>query len=95
MTEPKMDLSNPGLMGAIGRLRTERGRALGLGVLVALLAVLVVWIWGTRNPDGLPDVGDPFDVAAARRPIDIPDSDNAYVLYVEAKGAMSKRTPAI
>jgi cobalamin synthase len=77
MTEPKMDLSNPERMGAIGRLHTERGRALGLGVLAALLAVLVVWISGTRNLDGLPDVGDPFDVAAARLPIDIPDSDNA------------------
>jgi hypothetical protein len=95
MMEPKKDLSNPGRTGAIGRRHTERGRVLGLGVLAALLAVLVIWIWGTRNLDGLPDVGDPFDVAAARRPIDIPDSDNAYVLYVEAKGAMSKPTPAL
>jgi hypothetical protein len=95
MMEPKKDLLNPGRMGAIGRSRTERGRVLGLGVLGALLAVLVIWICGPRNLDGLPDVGDPFDVAAARRPIDIADSDNAYVLYVEAKGAMSKPTPAI
>jgi hypothetical protein len=95
MMESKTARQNSAPTSAIGRLRTERGRALGLGVLGALLAVLVVWIWGTRNLDGLPDVGDPFDVAAARRPIDVPDSDNAYVLYVEATGAMSKGTPAI
>jgi hypothetical protein len=77
MMESKTARQNSAPTSAIGRLRTERGRALGLGVLGELLAVLVVWIWGTRNLDGLPDVGDPFDVAAARRPIDIPDPDNA------------------
>ncbi|MFI5456812.1 MAG: hypothetical protein ACHRXM_15300 [Isosphaerales bacterium] len=34
--------------------------------------------------DELPDVGDPFDVAEARRPIMISDEDNAYVAYAAA-----------
>ncbi len=44
-----------------------------------------LWISGIRRLDELPDVGDPFDIAEARRPIVIPDSDNAYVLYAQAR----------
>jgi hypothetical protein len=95
MIQLQMDPPNPGRTGAIGRFQTRRGRFLGLGVLAALLAVLVSWIWGIRTLDGLPDVGDPFDVAEARRPIDIADWDNAYVLYVEAKREMLKRPAAL
>ena len=50
---------------------------------VAFLAVLVLWIWGLRKLDGLPDVGDPFDVAEARKSVVIADADNAYVLYAQ------------
>jgi len=62
-----------------------RGRLLFLGLAVATIAVLGLWIWGIRRLDELPDVGDPFNVAEARRPIVIPDGDNAYVLYTQAK----------
>jgi hypothetical protein len=95
MTEPRSDPPNPGHKGAIGRHRAKRGRIITFGLVVSSLAILVIWIWGVRNVDGLPDVGDPFDITAARQPIDIADSDNAYVLYVEAKGAMSKRPAAL
>ncbi len=67
-----------------------RGRRLGRGWLLAawvaagLAAVLGVSVWGIRSLDGLPDVGDPFDIAAARRPIRIPDEENAYVAYAAA-----------
>ena len=43
-----------------------------------------------RSLDDLPDVGDPFDVAAAVRPIEIPDDENAYVSYSEAIRLLAK-----
>ena len=94
MMGSKQDSPNLGHSGAIGRHRAKRGRIVGCGLAVSSLVILVIWIWGVRNVDGLPEVGDPFDVAAARQPIDIADSDNAYALYVAAKGEMRKR-PAV
>ena len=73
--------------------RVSPGRRLTLGVTIAAIVVGAVWICGMRSVDGLPDVGDPFDVAEARRPIDIPDSDNAYADYAAARGALA-RVPA-
>jgi hypothetical protein len=95
MVESTMNAPYRGRVGAIGRFRTGRRRFVGFGVLVALVTVLVVWIWKTQNLDGLPDVGDPFDVAAARRSIDIADTDNAYTFYVEAKGELWKLPAAL
>jgi hypothetical protein len=43
--------------------------------------------------DGLPDVGDPFNVAAALRPIEMLEDENAYVLYADAKSQLP-RPPA-
>jgi hypothetical protein len=62
-----------------------RGRRLFLALAVGSIASLVIWIVGIRRVDGLPDVGDPFNVAEAQRPIVIPDADNAYVLYAQAR----------
>ena len=76
-------------------LNLGNGRLLALGLAVAFLVVVVIWIWGVRNLDGLPDVGDPFDVAAARLSIVIADADNAYILYAEAKGKQSRFSPAL
>jgi hypothetical protein len=67
-----------------------RGRRFGRGWMLAawvafgLAAVLVVSVWSIRGLGGLPDVGDPFDVAAARRPVAIADEDNAFVAYAAA-----------
>ena len=71
-----------------------RGRLVG-AVGAAFLAVLVIGVWWVLDPDGLPDVGDPFDVAAARQSIFIDDSDNAYVLFAQAKGKQSRFTSAM
>jgi hypothetical protein len=79
----------------IPRVRPAWSRPLGVTFGAAFLAVLVIWIWGLPNLNRLPDVGDPFDVAAARRPILIDDSDNAYVLFAQAKGKQSRFTPAL
>jgi hypothetical protein len=95
MIEPKLESTNLEHGREIGRHHAKRGRFVRNGIVVSLLVVFVIWIWGLRNVDGLPDVGDPFDVTAARQPIDIADSDNAYALYVEAKGAMQKRPAAL
>ena len=40
-------------------------------------------------------MGDPFDVALARRPIEIPDEENAYVLYSEARRLLTRIPDAI
>ena len=60
------------------------GRRLAIGVIVGWIAVAVVMVWRMGSLDGLPDVGDPFDVAEARRPVEIPDADNAFVAYAAA-----------
>src|SRR5829696_4681141 len=60
------------------------GRRLAIGAIVGWIAFVGVTIWRTASLDGLPDVGDPFDVAEARRPVEIPDADNAFVAYAAA-----------
>jgi hypothetical protein len=64
-------------------LPVGRGRLLTIGVAVASLFMLAIWIWGVRHADLLPDVGDPFDVEAERRPVRVADDDNAFALYAD------------
>src|SRR5262249_56695790 len=47
-------------------------------------AFVGVTIGRMRSLGGLPDVGDPFDVSGARRPIEVSDADNAFVAYAAA-----------
>ncbi|SIO36308.1 hypothetical protein SAMN05444166_4107 [Singulisphaera sp. GP187] len=60
------------------------GRRLAIGGIVGWVAFVAVTIWRVGSLDGLPDVGDPFDVAEARRPVTLPDADNAFVAYAAA-----------
>jgi hypothetical protein len=60
------------------------GRWLAVGVIVGLIAFFGIMIWRMGSLDVLPDVGDPFDVALARRPVEILDADNAFVAYAAA-----------
>ena len=55
-----------------------------LAVVAALVTLAAVSVWRMRSLDDLPDVGDPFDVALAVRPISVPDEDNAFVSYIAA-----------
>ncbi len=91
-----------GAVGAPSISPGRRGRGLLLTGAVAfgLAATMGVSIWRLRSVDGIPDVGDPFDVAAALQPIAIADDENAYILYAEAKAqfvrvphAMSRLIP--
>jgi hypothetical protein len=66
------------------RLSLTPARRLAIIVAIGLSAFLGVTIWRMQSLDGLPDVGDPFDVAEARRPVVIPDADNAFVAYEAA-----------
>ena len=56
-------------------------------VLLAIVAGLPVW-WATQLM-ALPDIGDPFDVAAFRS-FTIPDDRNAFVLYRQAATCSSR-----
>jgi hypothetical protein len=80
---------------AVPRLVVGRGRLLPLLVLAGLVSIAAISVWRMRDPDALPDVGDPFDLAEARRPIVIPDPDNAYVAYAEAHQKLTRFPPAL
>ncbi len=70
--------------GRLRRLAGGPGRRLTIVVFVGVSTFVGVTFWRMRSLDGLPDVGDPFDVAEARRLVDIPDADNAFVAYAAA-----------
>lgn len=69
-----------------GRFRIAAG-----AVVLVLLAMAALSAWRLRSVAGIPDVGDPFDVVAARRPIDLPDAENAYTFYERAHAALVRR----
>src|SRR3954454_13191105 len=48
-----------------------------------VLAAVALGIWWLRSLDGLPDVGDPFDVAAFRA-FRIPEDQNAFTFFRRA-----------
>ena len=54
-------------------------------ILLAMIAVPPLWWW--TQLVGLPDIGDPFDVAAFRA-MTIPDDRNAFVLYRQAAAVL-------
>ena len=70
-------------------VRLTRFRFVAL-VVVSLLALLAgISVWRMRSANELPDIGDPFDITLALRPIAIPDRDNAFAAY--AKGRIDSR----
>ena len=54
------------------------------GISVGLIALVCITLWKMRSEDELPDIGDPFDVPVALRPVDLPDEQNAYAVYATA-----------
>ena len=85
----------PGLIAETGAGKGLAFRSTGHALAVVASdrthLVLAVWTQGMRTLNGLPDVGDPFDVTEARRMIVIPDAENAYVLYKQAMAEQAKR----
>ena len=79
----------------IKRTRLTQFRLCALAVILALATVAGISVWRMRSLDDLPDVGDPFDVALALRPIPIPDEDNAFVSFIEARRRLTTFTSAI
>ena len=73
--------------------RLKRFGFIAIAVLAALLTIAGISIWRLRSLGDLPDVGDPFDVAAVVRPIEISDDENAFVSYSEAVRLLAKRFP--
>jgi hypothetical protein len=67
------------LIDWIGRSRGRRWAV----ALLALATVTVPPLWWAMQLIGLPDIGDPFDVATFRA-LTIPDDRNAYRLYEQA-----------
>ncbi len=83
-TNSIIEPSKPVQPSGIVRRWLSRGRLLAVGMVVGLAVFLGIAIWQIRGLDGLPEVGDPFDVAEALRPVDLPDEKNAYVVYATA-----------
>ena len=70
------------------RLRQLRRVTLALAIGLAVAAT-ALGIWWSTSLNGLPDIGDPFDVAAFRA-FRIPDDQNAFVFL---RRAHEKLTP--
>src|SRR5262245_52647135 len=79
--------SNPtaSLLGPLVWLERARGRKRVVLALAYLLVLVVVGLlgWRAASLSRLPDVGDPFDVAAFGT-VAIPDDENAFILYGQA-----------
>ena len=67
--------------------RSRRRVLIAAAVLLAMIAAVPLW-WSIQLVN-LPDIGDPFDVAAFRS-YTIPDDRNAFVLYSEAAGRLKE-----
>ena len=74
-------------IGGLGRAVARRPRA-AIGLLL-VAPVAGAWVWWATQLWGLPDVGDPFDVAAFES-FHLDDDRNAFVVYREAT-AMAHR----
>ena len=93
METPEVTIVGSG-KAAPWRRKFTRFRLFTLAVLAALVTVAGVAVWRMRSLDGLPDVGDPFDVSEAARPIPISDEDNAFVSYDAARRMLTTLTLA-
>ena len=70
------------------RLRQLSRVALVLAIGLALAATALA-IWWLTSLNGLPDIGDPFDVAAVRA-FRIPDDENAFAFFRRANEKLSR-----
>jgi hypothetical protein len=83
-------LENDRGRGSGARANSRRWTVLVASVVGGLAALIA---WRTMSLDGLPDIGDPFDVEVFCRPI--PDESNAFVLYQQAVERLGKEPEGI
>src|SRR5690348_1921063 len=76
--------------GSPSRLGAGRGARLALVIVGGLVLCAGLWVWRIRDVSDVPDIGDPFDVALAQRPLMVADADNAFVLYEAAEAKLGK-----
>src|SRR5262249_16742997 len=70
--------------------RAKGRKRVGLVALYALVAVVVGLLPGRESSlNGLPDIGDPFDVDEFGE-VAVPDDENAIVLYRQAAAALGR-----
>jgi hypothetical protein len=74
----------------------KRGLKWSFRGLVALIIVAILLSTAIRayNMWGLPDAPEPFDLEAFKNEV-IPDSENAYTLYLKARKLMPKQRPSL
>ena len=85
---------------ALSPLRAiERARGWRRFVLVAVYAIIALVIgailWRRSELAGLPDVGEPFDVAVVRWPAPVPGDRNAFSSYQRAAARFQDMTAAV
>ncbi len=79
---------------AIERARGWRRFAL-LAVYAVIAVVVGAFLWRRSELAGLPDVGEPFDVAAARWPAPVPGDRNAFPSYQRAAARFQDMTATV
>jgi hypothetical protein len=93
--ETPMKAMAPSEPGAVPQRRVTRIRLFALAVVATLAVMSGVSVWRMRSLNDLPDVGDPFDVAEARKLVVMSDDDNAYVKFEEARRQLTRFTYAL
>jgi len=74
------------MIPAIWLERAHGRRRLALALLyILIIFVGAFFLWWATSLNGLPNVGDPFDVSDFDR-VNVPDQENAFVLYRQARG---------
>ena len=91
-----LERSFPTLLMLVSPFRwlSKSRRRIGIAAIVTLSIIASPLVWWAMQLFGLPDIGDPFDIAAFQNSI-VADERNAFVLY-ESRGlsARGNGTPA-
>ncbi len=86
--------SNAAHAGCTRAWLSKSRRRIWVAAIVTLSIVASPFVWWALQLIGLPDIGDPFDVAAFDA-LTIPDERNAFVLYTRAANLLVARPNTI
>ncbi len=89
-TRPRLPAPWRWLLAPLTALERTRGwrRLLLLGFELLMLGLLLLFAWRATSLIGLPDIGEPFDVAAVARAAAVPPEANAMPVYERAAAAL-------